>query len=226
MKTIRKRASDTANAILILGESGAGKTTGLRNLPPDSTYYIDCDGKGLSWRGWRNQFNAEKRNYTRLGKPEEVKAYMQNISDNAPHIKYIVIDTLNALMLNLEFERMKEKNYDKWTDLAMCVWDLVQFPQSMRDDITVIFTAHTQTERDEVTGAVFTRMLTNGRKLDKVRLESKFTTVILAKRNEAGEYVFRTHTSGNDTVKTPLGAFDVDEIPNDIINVIDALACY
>jgi len=151
---------------------------------------------------------------------------MQNISDKAPHVKHIVVDTLNALMLNLEFERMKEKNFDKWVDLAMCVWDLVQLPQTLRDDMTVIFVAHSQTERDETTGATFTRMLTNGRKLDKVRLESKFTTVLLAKRTDSGDYVFQTHTRGNDTVKTPLGAIEPDEIPNDVVSIISALECY
>ena len=50
-----------ANIIGIMGESGAGKTTSMRNLDPATTYYIDCDGKGLSWKGWRNQYNAEKK---------------------------------------------------------------------------------------------------------------------------------------------------------------------
>lgn len=195
-------------------------------MPPDSTYYIDCDGKGLSWRGWREQFNADRKNYARLSKAEDVKSFLLNISDKAKHVRFVVVDTLNALMLNYEFANMKEKGYDKWVDLAYSVWDLVQVPQGMREDITVIFTAHSQTDRDEATGAAFTRMLTNGRKLDKVRLESKFTTVLLAKRNMAGEYVYQTHTAGNDTVKTPMGAIEADEVPNDIKNIIEALECY
>ena len=50
-----------ANIIGIMGESGAGKTTSMRNLDPKTTYYIDCDKKGLSWRGWKKQYNAEDR---------------------------------------------------------------------------------------------------------------------------------------------------------------------
>lgn len=52
-----------SKVICIAGESGSGKTTSLRNLPPDQTYYIDCDKKGLSWKGWRDQYNKEKKNY-------------------------------------------------------------------------------------------------------------------------------------------------------------------
>ena len=50
-----------ANIIGIMGESGSGKTTSMRNLDPKSTYYIDCDKKGLSWRGWKKQYNAEAK---------------------------------------------------------------------------------------------------------------------------------------------------------------------
>ena len=44
-----------AKVIGIIGESGSGKTTSCRNLDPKTTYYIDCDKKGLSWKGWRKQ---------------------------------------------------------------------------------------------------------------------------------------------------------------------------
>lgn len=46
-----------SKVICIMGESGSGKTTSMRNLDPKSTYYIDADKKGLSWKGWRKQYN-------------------------------------------------------------------------------------------------------------------------------------------------------------------------
>ena len=48
-----------------MGESGSGKTTAMRNLDPSTTFYIDCDGKGLSWKGWRNQYNKQAGNYAK-----------------------------------------------------------------------------------------------------------------------------------------------------------------
>lgn len=48
-----------SKVICIMGESGSGKTTSMRNLDPKSTYYIDADKKGLSWKGWRKQYNKE-----------------------------------------------------------------------------------------------------------------------------------------------------------------------
>lgn len=215
-----------AKTILVLGESGSGKTTSLRNLPPDNTYYIDADGKGLSWKGWRKSYSAERKNYARVYKANEVSAYMSNVASKAAHIKYIVVDTLNSIMTGFEFDNKDSKGYDKWMDLAYSVYDIIRSASGLRDDLTIIFTAHIQTDRDETTGQTYTRMLTNGKKLDKVRLESFFTTVFMAERDEDGEYILRTHTSGRDTVKTPLGAFDEDKIENDMALALKALEDY
>ena len=64
----QKRSDGMSRVILIYGQSGAGKTTSCRNLDPKSTLYIDCDGKGLSWQGWRKSFNAANKNYVRTTK--------------------------------------------------------------------------------------------------------------------------------------------------------------
>lgn len=202
---------------MIIGPSGSGKTTSLEKLDPNQTFYIDADGKGLSWKGWRKQYNKENKNYFQCDAPEQIFSLMQTIDEKQKQIKFLVIDTLNGCMVADEMRRSKEKAYDKWVDLAQSVYNIVDYSNKMRDDLTVILIGHTQTSDDG-----FTCMLTNGRKLNKICLESKMTTVLLSRINENGEYVFETRAR-NSTAKTPRGAFDVDEIPNDITLVIDAL---
>lgn len=202
---------------MIIGTSGSGKTTSLEKLDPKQTFYIDADGKGLSWKGWRKQYNKENKNYFQCDAPEQIFSLMQTIDEKQKQIKFLVIDTLNGCMVADEMRRSKEKAYDKWVDLAQSVYNIVDYSNKMRDDLTVILIGHTQTSDDG-----FTCMLTNGRKLNKICLESKMTTVLLSRINENGEYVFETRAR-NSTAKTPRGAFDVDEIPNDITLVIDAL---
>lgn len=209
-----------SKVICIAGESGSGKTTAMRNLNPEETYYIDCDKKGLSWKGWKQQYNAERKNYFASDFPDKIKAVVAGIDKTRPEIHYIVIDTINGIMVGDEMRRSKEKGYDKWMDLAQCIWDLVDSAYGYRDDLTIIFTAHTQTERDD-SGFAFTRIKTSGKKLDKIVLESKFTSVLIAKVID-GRYVLETRAR-NSTCKTPMGAFETDIIDNDIVEVIRAL---
>ena len=95
-----------SRAIAVMGESGSGKTTAMRTLNPDETYYIDCAGKGLSWKGWRNQYNAEKKNYLRTDNQTDVLKIMVGINERRPNIKNIVIDTINSIMIADERRRI------------------------------------------------------------------------------------------------------------------------
>lgn len=211
-----------ANVICIAGESGTGKTTSMRNLDPTETLYIDCDKKGLSWKGWRSQYNADNKNYVKTDFPSVVMQYLQYADkhENGQRFKVVVVDTLNGIMVADEMRRCKEKGYDKWQDMAQSIYDIVDYALVMRDDLTVIFVAHAQTERND-DGYQFTRIKTSGRKLDKITLESKFTTVLMA-RCVDGSYVFETQAN-NSTAKSPMGLLETREIPNDIKAVVDAL---
>lgn len=209
-----------SRALLIMGESGSGKTTAMRNLDPKETYYIDCDKKGLSWKGWRQQYNAENKNYFKTDVVDEINKIIVGVNKIRPEIKYVVIDTINGIMVGDEMRRSKEKGYDKWIDLAQCIWDLVDYAYSFRDDLTLIFLAHTQTERDD-NGFTFTKVKTSGRKLDKIVLESKFNIVLVAKKS-GDRYIFETQAN-NSTAKTPYGMIEEKEIDNDVTKIIKAM---
>lgn len=211
-----------SKAVLIMGESGAGKTTSLRNLPPNEVLYIDADGKGLSWKGWRDQYNSKNKNYIKSSSYDLILKAMLS-AKQSENIKYIVIDTINAVMLDYEMANLKVKGYDKWTDLADFAYSICRLASDLREDQVVIILGHAETITTE-DGYRQTRLKTNGRKLEKIVLESKFTTVLLAKQTSSG-YVFQTRGE-NTTAKTPLGMFDKDEIENDITLLIKELKEY
>lgn len=214
-----------ADLVLVMGESGAGKTTSLRNLDPSATFIIDTDKKGLSWRGWKAQYNASARNYLKSDMPGAVLNYLRTINDNPEyaHVKVVVVDTLNGIMVADEYRKRNTPGYDKWADLAWSVWGLIDYALTMRADLTVVFIAHSQTERDD-SGALFTRVKTSGRKLDKIVVESKFPIVLLAK-NDNGRFVFETQAP-NTTAKAPVGMFDPPTITNDLAEVVQRIGEY
>lgn len=214
----------------LMGESGSGKTTAMRNLPPEQTFYLDCDKKGLNWKGWKDQYSAESNppNYWKSDSFSVVSSILSKIDkeEKFKHIKYVVIDTINGLMVAEEMRILAMQSGDKrsaWSDLASNGWEIVNKSLELRDDLTVIILAHSETISDE-NGIVRTRIKTNGRKLEKLVLESKMTTVVWSVRQD-GKYKFILSADGS-TCKVPLDAFQTDECENDITIVIKALEDY
>ena len=211
-----------AKLIGIYGEPATGKSTSLRNLPPEETLYIDADMKGLNWKGWKKQYNGDNKNYLKTNFPQLAIKYLQ-LAEKGTY-KYVVIDTVNNLMVSDEMRRCKEKGYDKWMDLASCIWELVDLPGSLRDDLTVILLFHSQTDYTE-DGYRFTKIKTNGRKTEKNNIDSKFNWLLRTVKQDDGKYYFET-TAHNSTTRTPLDAFEDDYIPNDIMKVIEVMEEY
>lgn len=232
----------------VMGESGSGKTTAMRTLDPTTTYYIDADRKGLSWQGWRKQYSKEAGNYASTDNPDYVLYALASLAcdeetreevarkiklpyqpltkeaaDSCRKMKVVVVDTLNGLMVAHEMRNIQQKGYDKWTDLASFVWGLVDYALKVRNDLTVIFCCHSETYRDDF-GNIFTRIKTNGRKLEKIVLESKMPVVLLAGGVDSEYKFFTRHPSS--TCKTPLGAFGEDAVPNDMAAILAALEEY
>ncbi len=224
-----------ARVLGVMGESGSGKTTAMRNLPPGETFYLDCDKKGMNWKGWKKQYlplddknNTDKGFYLKTDSFTNASTALQKIneSERFKRIKYVVIDTLNGLMVAEEMRILAMQSGDKrsaWSDLAQNGWSIINQALMLRDDLTVIILCHSETVSDE-NGIIRTRIKTNGRKLEKLVLESKMTTVVWAVRQD-GKYKFILSADGS-TCKVPLGAFQTDECDNDIMIVIKALEDY
>lgn len=217
-----------ANVIGVMGESGSGKTTSMRNLNPKETFYIDCDKKGLNWKGWRKQYSEGNKNYFKSDSFSIVERLLVKINteDQFKKVKYVVIDTLNGMMVAEEMKILAMQSGDKrsaWSDLAQNGWSIINTALALRDDLTVIILCHSETISDD-NGIIRTRIKTNGRKLEKLVLESKMTTVVWAVRQD-DKYKFILSADGS-TCKVPLGAFEAAEIDNDITEVLKALKEY
>ena len=217
-----RKVNKMARMLLVMGEQGSGKSFSLKSLPPKEHFYIDCDKKGMNYKGWRNDYNEENKNYIKCNDGETIISLLKNISGKAEHIKYVSIDTINSIMIADELKRSKQKGFDKWDDMANIILQIIMSIPDLREDLTVIFVGHTQTSDDG-----FTQLKTNGRKLNKIGVEGYFNTVLLAKciNAENNEYIFETKAN-NSTARTPHEAFDTMQIPNNIMNVIEVIKEY
>ena len=196
--------------VLILGESGSGKSTSLRNFNKDELVIYNVAGKPLPFRGGTQLNRADNVSYNTI---------MQNMSKKK--FRCYVIDDSQYLLAFELFGRVAEKTYDKFTDMAVHFYDLIQFViRQMPPDCIVYFLHHT----DDIDGKV--KAKTVGKMLnEKLTVEGLFSIVLMAK-NLDGRYVFRTHSDGRDTVKTPMGMFEQDEIDNDLKAVDAAIREY
>jgi hypothetical protein len=206
-----------ASVVAIVGKTGAGKSSGLKFLNPDKTMYINADGKDLPFKGWRTMYNGQKKNYLRTSDARTIRKAFQVAIDN-PETTAFVIDTMNGIMLDDEMKRAKEKGFDKWQDLASAVYDMIQEANKAdRGDFVVFMLFHEESFMDD-DGVRTTRILTNGKKLNKIQLETKITTVLWAK--VSGEDGKNTHwfetKQNNNTAKSPDGMFDEFKIDNDL----------
>src|SRR5690606_2098029 len=111
--------------------------------------------------------------------------------------------------------------FAKYNEIARNAWDIFMAAQSAPDDVIVYVLAHTQTDDRGVT-----KCKTIGKLLDeKITIEGLFTIVMKAIRRD-GQYLFTTQNDGYDTIKTPLGMFENETIPNDLNEVTKAIKSY
>lgn len=202
-----------SSGVLIIGESGQGKSASLRNLDPAQTLLVQAIDKRLPFpnaSAWKRFDDATKTgNVFVTDKAAEIQAMMVGTKR-----KVIVLDDFQYVMANEFMRRSGEKGYDKFTEIGRSAWDVLMKANQLAPDVRVYILAHAD-ESDS--GKV--RMKTIGRMLnEKITVEGLFTTVLRAVVRD-GEYLFQTHNSGNDTVKTPMGMFKEDLIPNDLAAV-------
>jgi hypothetical protein len=205
--------------VLIIGESGSGKTYSIKNLDPEKVGIFLCEKNRLPFR---KQFPTYKvRNMQRKTDNNQVQiirqsAVIQTVM-KTPKQKIYVIDDSQYIMANEYFDRANEKGYDKFVDIGANFRNLIHTVNNeLPDDVIVYFLHHPET--DSNTGKV--KAKTIGRMLDeKLTLEGCFDIVLHA-RTDGVEHWFSTQSDGTDTAKSPEDMFP-EKIPNDLA-IVDA----
>ena len=225
-----------AQGVLIIGESGKGKSTAGRTLNPKETFWINVANKPLPFKGWKTKYTQISKddpsggNLSKASSPAAIIHVLKMIDKDMPHIKSVVIDDWQYSAAFEFFDRTDEKGYEKFTEIGNGIAQVAKLPAQLRDDLTVFLLTHAEESQDSK-GRRRTKAKTIGKMVDeKLTLEGLFSIVLYSnvKKNKEGEleYVFETQTDGSNTCKSPMGMFKTADIPNDLQAVKEAIIKY
>ena len=204
--------------VLIMGASGSGKSTSLRNLPAEETAIINITNKPMPFRKKDNMTIVTLKDFLKEGEKEIAydEFYKRIIATiKATKKKIIVIDDSSYLMSFENFEKATNKGYDKFTTMAKNYYDLIKAAISCDDEKIVYVIMHE--EVDDV-NQLF-RPKTTGKMLSNQLVIEGLFSIVLRSMYKNGEYIFQTQNDGTSVCKSPMGMFENREIPNDLYEV-------
>lgn len=203
-------------ATLILGESGTGKSTSLRNLDPANTLLIQAIPKPLPFKstGWKPV--KDGGNVIVTDQSAQIVAAMKKTQREV-----IVIDDFQYTMSNEFMRRVTDKetgnaSFAKYNEIARSAWDVLTAASHLSDNKRVYILSHTQTD-----DSGRTKIKTIGKLLDEKITVEGLVSIVLRTNVVNGNYLFSTKNNGHDTTKSPLGLFDDELIENDLA-IVDA----
>ena len=195
-----------ATAVLIMGESGSGKSASLRNFAPNEISVFNVTSKPLPFKQGKTKIpKIDNATYTDIA----------NALAN-PNKRAYVIDDAGYLLSFEMFKRANETGYSKFTDMAKNFFDMLDFINTkLPNDIIVYITMHTEDDSEMHK----TKAKTIGKMIDQnLNIEGLFVIVLRAMQTEEG-YKFITRDDRVSTAKSPMGMFESDKIDNDLKEV-------
>lgn len=204
-----------AEAIIVYGKSGAGKSRSLKNFKEEEIFYVNVTDKRLPF--------GHDFKYTST--TDDVDTILEGIK-RMP-CKIAVIDDAGYIMTNMFMKKHGETAkgndvFKLYNDIADKMWKLILGIKSMPNskDKTVYLVFH-----EDKGDAGDSKLLTLGKLLDQKCCIEGLCTIVLHCMIKSGKHLFLTNSDGYDIAKSPEGMFDM-EIDNDLKFVDDTVRKY
>jgi energy-coupling factor transporter ATP-binding protein EcfA2 len=224
-------------SVLVLGESGSGKSTSIEGLDPTKTTVFSALGKGLPFAKSRKHYTVWNKDTNPSGNliltssSKAIAQWLQHINKNMLHVTTVVVDD-NTFLSSKELDRRRdETGFVKFNDIAHDFLVLSEIANTLREDLNVYFMHHVQTEGDGILENKTFKAMSSGKMINEKlgSVEAQFEIVLFAcKMDGDGEeilYKFKTRDKYS-TAKTPKGMFTEQYIDNDLSIVNKAIKCF
>lgn len=205
-----------SNAVLVLGESGTGKSTSMRTLNPEETFIINVIGKPLPFRGGKSKYkplssDGMTGNYYATDDTNTIKRIINLIQNKREDIKVLILDDFGYTITNSFMRKANQRGYDRFIEIAKDMFDILDIVSTLREDLFCFVMMHTETDAQGKS-----KPKTVGKMIDQyICIEGKFTTVLHALVSD-GNYRFLTNSDGQNMSKSPLDLFEDLYIDNDL----------
>lgn len=214
------------SSTLILGESGAGKSSSLRNLNPEETVIINILDKPLPFRGYKKHYKPITKdnpdgNYFATDDYSLIIRLIRSVNESRPEVKVLIIDDFQYVLANEFMRRVAEKGFDRFNDIAQHAWMILTELTKTREDLYCFVLSHSDVD---VNGKV--KCKTIGKLLeDKITIEGMFTIILHALVIDS-EFKFLTQNDSIHVAKSPIEMFQNKFIDNDLTLVLQAIKDY
>lgn len=199
--------------VLLMGASGSGKSTSLRNLPAEETAIINITNKPMPFRNKDNKKIVCLKDFNADSYDELYKQIIKAIQGTKKRI--VVVDDSSYMMSFENFEKATNKGYDKFTSMAKNYYDLIKSAISCDGEKIVYIITHE--EVDDVNQLY--RPKTIGKMLSNQLVIEGLFSIVLRSVYKNGEYIFQTQNDGTSVCKSPMDMFEQKEMPNDLYEV-------
>ena len=154
-----------AQMLLVMGESGTGKSTSMRNCDPATTAVVNPVGKPLPFKGKFEMLNSETES-------RKICKFMKEQA--AAGKKLIVVDDFQYILSVPYMNRIKENGWDKWNDFGANYFEIIEVCKELPEDVVVAYMTHTETLDNGVTTIKLIGKLLR----EKITIEGLFTIVL------------------------------------------------
>ena len=215
-----------SKAVLIIGQSGTGKSSSIRTLPSEQTFIINIINKPLPFKGAQKLYtplapDGLTGNYYASDDHAAIMRAINLVNKKRPEIKYLIIDDMGYTLTNDFMKNALVKGYEKFSSLGKDCWEILRSVNEVRDDLLCFIMMHSDVDQ-----AGHSKPKTIGKLLDeKVCIEGMFTIVLHSVCSER-QYLFVTNNDGHHMSKSPMGMFEKIAIPNDLKLVTEHINNY